>query len=146
MALWLLHTYCFNRFTITPRLALISPVNGCGKTTLLAVMEKLAYRPQRMDHTTPAVIFQTIHRTPGTLLVDEADNLGLNVNGILRAIFNSGHRQGGNVRRYMGGAPGPTTPMRRWSLPPLAIYPAAANATCDHRAHGEEHSWQHQAL
>ena len=105
VALWLLHTYCFNRFTITPRLAILSPVNGCGKTTLLAVIEKLAYRPQRMDHTTAAVVFHMIDRTSCTLLVDEADNLGLNVNGTLRSIFNSGHRQGGNVRRFMGGAP-----------------------------------------
>lgn len=116
VALWLLHTYCYNQFMITPRLALISPVNGCGKTTLLAVMDKLAYRPQRMDHTTPAVVFHTINRTSCTLLVDEADNLGLNVNGTLRSIFNSGHRKEGNVRRFMGGVP-----RAYYTYAPLAI-------------------------
>jgi hypothetical protein len=35
VALWTLHTYVFGRFVITPRLALLSPVRGCGKTTLL---------------------------------------------------------------------------------------------------------------
>jgi hypothetical protein len=39
------------------------------------------------------------------LLVDEADNLGLNVNGILRAVLNSGHRKGGSIRRVIKGAP-----------------------------------------
>src|SRR5690242_17252237 len=29
IALWILHTYVFDRFSITPRLALLSPVRGC---------------------------------------------------------------------------------------------------------------------
>ncbi len=81
-ALWVLHTHLFDRFTISPRLAFTSPVRGCGKTTALAVIEQLAYRPERMDGATPAVLFHIIDRLHGTLLVDEADNLGLNVNGI----------------------------------------------------------------
>ena len=90
---------------MSPRLALTSPVNGCGKTTALAVIEKLAYRPERMDNATPAVIYHLIDRLRGTLLVDEADNLGLRENGILRAVLNSGHRKGGNIRRVIKGAP-----------------------------------------
>jgi hypothetical protein len=35
LALWVLHTHVFDQFTNTPRLALLSPVRGCGKTTLL---------------------------------------------------------------------------------------------------------------
>jgi hypothetical protein len=56
-------------------------VRGCGKTTALAVIEQLAYRPERMDGATPAVLFHIIDRLHGTLLVDEADNLGLKANG-----------------------------------------------------------------
>jgi hypothetical protein len=41
-ALWLLRTYVFDRFMVTPRLALLSPVPGCGKTTLLILLEALA--------------------------------------------------------------------------------------------------------
>jgi hypothetical protein len=37
-ALWILHCWLFDRFAITPRLALLSPVRGCGKTTLLALI------------------------------------------------------------------------------------------------------------
>jgi Protein of unknown function (DUF3631) len=104
-ALWVLHTYTFDCFTISPRLAFTSPVRGCGKTTALAVIEQLAFRPERMDNATPAVIYHLIDRLQGTLLIDEADNLGLNVNGILRAVLNSGHRKGGSIRRVIKGAP-----------------------------------------
>ena len=106
-ALWVLHTHhVFELFMVSPRLAFTSPVNGCGKTTALAVIEKLAYRPERMDNATPAVIYHLIDQIHGgTLLVDEADNLGLRENSILRAIMNSGHRKGGNIRRVIRGAP-----------------------------------------
>src|SRR5437868_12410634 len=33
IGLWVLHTYVYDSFVITPRLALLSPVRGCGKTT-----------------------------------------------------------------------------------------------------------------
>jgi hypothetical protein len=105
VALWVLLTHVYDHFTISPRLAATSPVNGCGKTTLLATIERLAFRPQRMDNATPAVIYHLIDRLSGTLLVDEADNLGLGVNGVLRGVLNSGHRQGGNIRRLIRGAP-----------------------------------------
>ena len=58
-----------------------------------------------MDNATPAVIYHLIDRLDGTLLVDEADNLGLRENGILRGVLNSGHRKGGNIRRVIKGAP-----------------------------------------
>ena len=104
-ALWVLHTHVFQRSVVSPRLAFTSPVNGCGKTTALAVIEQLAFRPERMDNATPAVIYHLIDQLSGTLLVDEADNLGLRENGILRGVLNSGHRKGGSVRRVIKGAP-----------------------------------------
>lgn len=105
-ALWVLHTHIFERFTVSPRLAFTSPVRGCGKTTALAVLELLVHHPERMDNATPAVIYHLIDRLHGsTLLVDEADNLGLGTNGILRAVLNSGHRKGGSIRRVIRGEP-----------------------------------------
>ncbi len=102
VALWVLHTHIFDRFMISPRLAFTSPVRGCGKTTALAVLEKLVAHPERMDHATPAAIYRLIDQLhSSTLLMDEADNLGLDVNGTLRAVFNSGHREGGGIRRVI---------------------------------------------
>ena len=83
------------------RLALTSPVNGCGKTTLLLVIEQLSYRPNRTDNATPAAIYRIIDKSHGTLLVDEADNAGLRENDVLKTTFNSGHRKGGNIRRVI---------------------------------------------
>jgi hypothetical protein len=44
-ALWVLHTWVFDRFPITPRLALLSPVRGCGKTTMMVLLELLVAEP-----------------------------------------------------------------------------------------------------
>ena len=38
VALWVIHTYIFDSFHITPRLTISSPEKGCGKTTLLDVL------------------------------------------------------------------------------------------------------------
>jgi uncharacterized protein DUF3631 len=105
IALWVLHTYVYDTFLITPRLALLSPVRGCGKTTLLAFLELLTHQPHRSDDVTPAAIYHYLnHRPNSTLMVDEADNLGLlDSNSPLRRVFNSGHRRGGNVTRFVGG-------------------------------------------
>jgi hypothetical protein len=99
VALWTLHTHLFDRFMVTPRLALRSPVADCGKTTLLDILSKLTARPEKFDAITSAALYHAIDETHPTLLIDEADNLGLalQVNGRLRAVFNSGHRNGGTV-------------------------------------------------
>jgi hypothetical protein len=39
IALWILHTYTFRRFRHTPRLLVISPIEDCGKTTVLKVID-----------------------------------------------------------------------------------------------------------
>ena len=115
VALWALHTHVYDRFMVTPRLALRSPVADCGKTTLLDVLARLTARADKFDAISTAAIFRLIDATHPTLLIDEADNLGLALqpNGRLRAVFNSGHRNGGTVaiiergstRRYSTFAP-----------------------------------------
>jgi hypothetical protein len=99
MALWVLHSYVFGRYQVTPRLALLSPVRGCGKSTALILLEALTADPDRSDSTTAAAIFHALAHRERTLLLDEGDNLGLLNNPVLRAVFNSGHRRGGVVRR-----------------------------------------------
>ena len=104
IALWILHTYVFDRFSITPRLTLLSPVRGCGKTLLLLLIEMLVGEPIRTDEVTAAAIYHQLdYRPRSVLLIDEGDNLGLLNNRTLRAVFNSGHRRGGGVSRFVGG-------------------------------------------
>ena len=57
IALWVLHTWIFDQFPITPRLALLSPVRGCGKTLLLILIELLCAEAFRSDNVTAAVIY-----------------------------------------------------------------------------------------
>jgi hypothetical protein len=118
IALWALHTHVFGGFMVTPRLALRSPVADCGKTTLLDILAKLTARPEKFDAITTAALFRLIDQTHPTLLIDEADNLGLSLqpNGRLRAVFNSGHRSGGIVAILERG-----TPCKFSTFAPLAL-------------------------
>jgi Protein of unknown function (DUF3631) len=99
VALWALHTHVFDCFMVTPRLALRSPVAGCGKTVLIDILAKLVAKPAKFDSVTAAALYHLIDEAHPTLLIDEADNLalGLQANGKIRAVFNSGHRKGGTV-------------------------------------------------
>jgi Protein of unknown function (DUF3631) len=116
VALWILHTHIYNQFLITPRLALVSPVRGCGKTTVLAFLALLTARGRKDDSISAAAIIRLVDRERCTLLCDEADNLGLGHNSILRAVLNSGHRKGGSRTLLVKDAP------RRFStFSPLAI-------------------------
>ena len=44
VALWVLHTWLFDKFTIAPRLAITSPTKGCGKTTVLRFINQVVRR------------------------------------------------------------------------------------------------------
>jgi Protein of unknown function (DUF3631) len=104
VALWLLHTWVFGRFRIAPRLALLSPVRGCGKTSFLNLLAQLILEGERSDDVTAASIYHQLYERPGTtLLIDEADNLNLFNNNVLRVVFNSGHDRDGNIRRFVKG-------------------------------------------
>jgi putative DNA primase/helicase len=100
-ALWLLHAYLFDRFLVSPRLGVTSPVKGCGKTTLLDVLARLVPRPLPTANVTPAALFRVVEGYQPTLLVDEADTF-LHDNDELRGVLNSGHRKGGAVLRTVG--------------------------------------------
>jgi hypothetical protein len=116
LTLWVLHTYVFDRFMITPRLFPTSAVRGCGKTTLLNLLNWLACYPERHDDPSVAALYQTIDSKRPTLLIDEADNLRLSKPGPMRTLFNVGHHETGSVTRSYGGEP------RRFSVfCPLAI-------------------------
>jgi putative DNA primase/helicase len=103
-ALWVLHTWIFEQFFITPRLALLSPVSGCGKSTLLRLIGLLVSNPDLSDNTTAAAIYQSLEKNPRTtLLIDEAENLGISRNPTLRSIFTSGHVHRASIDRSVGG-------------------------------------------
>lgn len=101
VALWIVHTHCFDCFAHSPRLAIISPEKGCGKTTLLDVLYCLVARPLDTANATVSAIFRIVELAKPTLLIDEADTF-LGDNDELRGILNAGHRRGGQVTRTVG--------------------------------------------
>ena len=102
VACWVVHTHLYDRFMVTPRLMATSPVRACGKTTLLDVVSHMVARPEKIDNITAAAIYSAVDEDRCTLLIDEADNLELTAKGVLRAVLNSGHRQGASITRLMG--------------------------------------------
>jgi hypothetical protein len=103
MTLWIAHTFKYHEFSVTPRLALISPVRGCGKTTALSIIKALSFNASKLDSITAAVLFRIIDRARACALLDEVDNLDLLNNPALRAVITSGHHCDGAVSRYLKG-------------------------------------------
>ena len=50
IALWIAHTYAYDRFDHTPRLAITSPTKRCGKSTLLDVLRITCRRTLKADN------------------------------------------------------------------------------------------------
>ncbi|WP_137701651.1 DUF3631 domain-containing protein [Marimonas lutisalis] len=88
--LWIIGTYLMNTWRLWPRLLITSPTKACGKSTLLEVVDALAYRGFIASNATPAAIFRAIEAWQPTLLLDEADTW-MRQNEELAGILNSGH-------------------------------------------------------
>jgi putative DNA primase/helicase len=101
-ALWVVHSFLVERFIVSPRLGVRSPVKQCGKTTLLDVLGRLVLRPLPTASVTPAAIFRVVEAHRPTLLIDEADTFlrGERADE-LRGVLN-GNRKGAVVLRTVG--------------------------------------------
>ena len=102
-SLWVLHAYVYEHFEVSPRLALLSPVRGCGKTNLLKLAQRLIANATRYASITPASLFRVIDQGMSTCLLDEGDNAGLKIDRVLRSVLNDGYEKGGYVTRSPGG-------------------------------------------
>jgi hypothetical protein len=102
MTLWIAHTFVYSRFSVTPRLALVSPVRGCGKTTALNIVKALAFKSHKVDGIRGPTLFRLIGTERPCMLLDEVDNLDLPKNPILRTVINSGHQCDGTISRCQG--------------------------------------------
>ena len=101
IALWILHSHLYDAFAVTPRLALTSPTKGCGKTTVLRLLNLLACRPQRAGSITQAALFRVVELFHLTLLLDENEKY-VEAGSDLHALMNEGHAKGGRVLRVLG--------------------------------------------
>src|SRR5262249_36075897 len=101
LAVWVVHTYCFDVSRHTPRVAFTSPEKRCGKTTALDALRLLVCAPLPTANVTAAAIFRTIELAHPTLLIDEADTF-LRDSDDLRGILNAGHKRDEQVIRCVG--------------------------------------------
>ena len=118
-ALWVLFTYTFDAAEVSPRLALLSPVPECGKTTAFSILSRLVRKAMLASNISPAVVFRAIDRHRPTLLLDEADTYLEQRGDEFRGILNSGHtRDAALVWRTEGDKYEPK-PFSTWA--PLAV-------------------------
>jgi Protein of unknown function (DUF3631) len=101
IALWILHTWLVDKFTITPRLAITSPTKGCGKTTVLRFLNQIVYRPKRAGSISPPALFRAVEQFHPTVILDETEKY-IEHGSDLHALLNEGHCKGGTVLRVLG--------------------------------------------
>lgn len=105
VALWAAHAHAYDCFESSPRLAVISPEKGSGKTRTLEMLNLLCPAPEHAFNMSAPVLFRMIASQPVTLLVDEADTYfgpkAKDEEG-LRGLLNAGHRRGATALRCVG--------------------------------------------
>lgn len=107
VTLWAAHAHLVDAGENTPRLAVVSPEPGSGKTRCLEVLDLLVPRPMHALNASPAPTFRSIAAARRTLLFDEVDALfgrpGKDDPAAdLRALLNAGHRKGATIPRCVG--------------------------------------------
>jgi hypothetical protein len=105
-ALWVLHTFVYDRFQHTPRLTTFSQEPFSGKSVLVMhLMGELVRQPEKVigDSGVAASLFWTIDADRPTMLLDEAQNA--EVVGPLKSVINGGFDSeiGYITRRVEGG-------------------------------------------
>ncbi len=94
VALWTIFAHAHDAAFHSPRLAVLSPVHRCGKSTLLRIIGMLVVRKVAASSVTASATFRMISAAGGliVLLIDEFDQLGdAEKAGELVAIVNAGH-------------------------------------------------------
>ncbi|MFG3474207.1 DUF3631 domain-containing protein [Streptomyces sp. NPDC047980] len=111
VTLWVAASHIQPALQHAPRLAVVGPTKGCGKSRVLDVLHETVSRPMMTVNTSPAVVFWIIGEDPPTLLVDEADTIFGPKAGDkedLRGLLNAGHQRNRPAWRISGPEHKPT--------------------------------------
>lgn len=74
LTFWTAHANCFEVFKMTPRLAITAPVKGCGKSTVLGIVQLMVNNSLSCDNMTPAAFFRLAETKKGMFAIDEVDS------------------------------------------------------------------------
>ncbi|MFT9669376.1 DUF3631 domain-containing protein [Streptomyces rhizosphaericola] len=105
VTLWVAASHIQPALQHAPRLAVVGPTKGCGKSRVLDVLHETVHKPMMTVNTSPAVVFRVIGEDPPTLLVDEADTIFGPKAGDkedLRGLLNAGHQRNRPAWRISG--------------------------------------------
>nr|WP_240981470.1 MULTISPECIES: DUF3631 domain-containing protein [unclassified Streptomyces] len=111
VTLWVAASHIQPALQHAPRLAVVGPTKGCGKSRVLDVLHETVHQPMMTVNTSPAVVFRVIGKNPPTLLVDEADTIFGPKAGDkedLRGLLNAGHQRNRPAWRISGPEHKPT--------------------------------------
>lgn len=103
LALWILHTHCFDGSYATPYIYVNSAEPQSGKSRVLEVTQLLVRNPLQGANVTESTMFRIMADTQPTLFIDEVDTIfdGSKNEG-LRGVLNSGYKTGNFVWRTVG--------------------------------------------
>ena len=97
-ALWVALTHFIEVVEVAPLLIVNAPEKSCGKTQLLTVMGRMAYRPLPASNASASALFRAVEAWKPTILIDEADTF-FRDNDELHGMVNAGYLRGGFVLR-----------------------------------------------
>ncbi|WP_311576207.1 DUF3631 domain-containing protein [Streptomyces lancefieldiae] len=110
VTLWVAATHIQTVLQHAPRLAVVGPTKGCGKSRVLDVLHETVHQPIMTVNMSTAVLFRVIGKNPRTILVDEADAIFSKAgdNEELRGLLNAGHQRNRPAWRISGPEHKPT--------------------------------------
>jgi putative DNA primase/helicase len=97
-ALWVAFTWFIDVLEIAPLAIINAPEKSCGKTQLLTVLGRMAFRPLHAANASPSALFRAVDLWKPTLLIDEADTF-FKDNAELHGMVNAGYLRDGFVLR-----------------------------------------------
>lgn len=110
VTLWVAATHIQTALQHAPRLAVVGPTKGCGKSRVLDVLHETVHQSIMTVNMSTAVLFRVIGKNPRTILVDEADAIFSKAgdNEELRGLLNAGHQRNRPAWRISGPEHKPT--------------------------------------
>jgi Protein of unknown function (DUF3631) len=94
--LWSIFTHVYQKFSVAPRIALVSEHPNCGKSTALELARLLALRPNEEALGTGAAVRDFLDKGPCTVLLDEIDHADKEAQERLQQIWDIGHKRRGS--------------------------------------------------
>jgi hypothetical protein len=96
--LWIIATHVYQKFSVAPRIALVSERPDSGKSTALELARLLVFRPNEEALATGAAVRDFLSEGPGTVMLDELDHADREAQQRLREIWDIGHKKRGSKK------------------------------------------------